>query len=111
MRHSPSSSPDDAANYSLSISSHGVASAIVSHSLSPSLVACERNTVLRPLGIKLKPLAALHLGTGDWHKVLAYSSGFDDFAGDALVGEAEMSGRLTEGRIDDRVVTDDLAHL
>src|SRR5690606_33848669 len=68
------------------------------------------DAVLGPL-VELRLLgAAPLLGTGDRHKVGAGTTAVNNLVGDALVGEPEMAGRLLEGRVDDRIFDNDLAH-
>jgi len=64
---------------------------------------------LGPLGVKLELLAAF-LRSRDRDEVAADASSLNNFVGYPVVGELEMSGRLGESRIDDRVLNDDLVH-
>ena len=66
--------------------------------------------VLRPLGIESKLVLALLARLGDGDEVGTGAAAGLDFVGDSFVVEAEMTGRLAEGRVDDRVLDDDLRH-
>ena len=55
-------------------------------------------------------LLALLLGLGDGDEVGAEAPRLDDLVGDAVVVELEVARRLLEGRVDDRVLDDDLPH-
>ena len=67
------------------------------------------DAVLRPFGIE-NQLLTLFLRSRDRNEVGADAASCDDVVGNALVREAEMLIRFSEGRIDDGVFNDGLSH-
>jgi len=71
------------------------------------------DAVLCPLGVEERLLcsALLLFRACNGHEIGADAAlAFDDLVGDALVGKTKMAGRVVEGRVDDWVFDDDLAH-
>ena len=67
------------------------------------------NTVLGPFGIRRKTSGKFFLGLCDGKEIGTDATSFDDFIGNAVVAKFEMAGWFIKGRIDNRVLDNNLA--
>ena len=67
------------------------------------------NTVLGPLRIRRMSFGELLLGLCNGKEIGADTTAFADFIGNTVIAEFEMAGRFIEGRIDNRVLDNNLA--